>query len=117
MHELPLVKSIYNSVIRHAELNNAKKVTKVVLEIGVLRDFIPEFIQKYWDYISKKSIAEGSIIEVIDIPAFAQCSKCNTVYPIDMNDITKSKCPKCNYDSGTLVAGKELKIKGIEIEK
>lgn len=117
MHELPLVKSIYNSVVKHAETNNAKKVTKVVLEIGVLRDFVPEIIQKYWDYISKGSITEGSLIIVDEIPASAECGKCHTLYPIDMNDVINSKCPICGYDSGTLITGKELKIRGIEIEK
>ncbi len=117
MHELPLVKSIYKSVISFAEKNDVKKITKVVLEIGVVRDFIPEIVQKYWDYVSKGSMSEGSVIEIISIPATAKCGKCGTVYPIDVTNLIASKCPKCCYDRGNLVTGNELKIKGIEVER
>lgn len=117
MHELPLVKSIYKSVISFAEKNNVKKITRVVLEIGVVRDFIPEIVQKYWDYVSKDGISEGSIVEIISIPATARCGKCGTVYPIDTTNLIKSKCPKCKFDRGNLVTGDELKIKGIEVER
>ncbi len=117
MHELPLVKSIYKSVIGVAEQNEVKKITKVVLEIGVVRDFIPEIVQKYWDYVSKGSISEGSTVEIIEIPATAKCGKCGTVYEIDTSNLAKSKCPKCRYGRGNLVTGNELKIKGIEVER
>ena len=29
------------------------------MQIGVLRDYIPEIMQKYWDYIVKGGIAEN----------------------------------------------------------
>ncbi len=117
MHELPLVKSIYKTVINFAQKNGAQKVTRVVLEIGVVRDFIPEIVQKYWDYVSKDSMGQGSSIEIISIPATAKCGKCGTVYSIDTTNLIKSKCPKCKFDRGTLVTGNELKIKGVEIER
>ncbi len=117
MHELPLVKSIYKTVINFAQENALTKITKVVLEIGVVRDFIPEIVQKYWDFVSKDSISEGSIIEIITIPATAKCGKCGTVYPIDTTNLISAKCPKCRFDSGNLVTGNELKIKGIEVER
>ncbi len=117
MHELPLVKSIYKTVISFAEKNNVPKITKVVLEIGVVRDFIPEIVQKYWNYVSKDSIGENSVVEIITIPATAKCGACGTVYPIDTTNLIESKCPKCKYDRGTLITGNELKIKGIEVER
>lgn len=117
MHELPLVKSIYKSVISFAEKNDVKKITRVVLEIGVARDFIPEIVQKYWDYVSVDSLSKGSIIEIVSIPATASCGKCGTVYPIDTTNLINSRCPKCKYDRGTLITGNELKIKGIEVER
>lgn len=117
MHELPLTKSIFNSVIRKAESVNAESVTRVVLEIGVLRDFIPSMVQKYWDYIAQGSIAEGSVIDIKEVPAAAICGKCGTKYLIDRNNIAESCCPKCGYESGSLLTGSEMRIVGIEIVK
>ena len=117
MHELPLVKSIYKTVINFAEQNAVKKITKVVLEIGVVRDFVPEIVQRYWEYVSTDEMSKGSIVEIVTIPATAKCGKCGRIYPLNTKKLLKSKCPKCKYDRGTLVTGNELKIKGIEVER
>lgn len=117
MHELPLVKSIYQQVMKNAEKNNAKKVTLVVLQIGILRDFIPELVQKYWDYITKDSIASGSEIVIEEVPAFLKCHKCHKVYPINLNEMENNACPMCLCKEASIVTGNELKIRGIEIER
>ena len=46
MHELPFTKSIYNAVMKKASEVGAKRVVMVALEVGVLRDYIPEIVQK-----------------------------------------------------------------------
>lgn len=116
MHELPLVKSIFKSVKQKAEENNASRVVMVQLEIGVLREFVPEIIQKYWDYITPATILENSIIDVVEIPASAQCSQCENVYLLDLQNLFTSVCNQCGCETGTLVTGREMKIKGIQIE-
>jgi len=117
MHELPITKSIFKSVITKAESVNARSVKRVVLEIGILRDFIPEIVQKYWDYISPGSIAEGSRIEIRELNAVAACGRCGNEYTITKDRIATAHCPVCGYDRGQLIAGSELRIVGIEIEK
>ncbi len=115
MHELPITKSIFASVIKHAEQNGAKTVEKVCLEVGELREFIEEIVQKYWDYISRGSIAEHARVEITTIPITARCGMCDTVYGIDVLAISESICPKCGHESGELLTGRELRIRGIEI--
>jgi len=115
MHELPFTKSIFRTVSAKAEQVGAKGVSIVALEVGVLRDYIPEIVQKYWDYVARGSIAEGAKIEIKLIPATVKCSGCGEVFEIDIKNLTSSKCPKCGYEKGQLVTGRELKIIGIEI--
>lgn len=115
MHELPFAKSIYQNVMKVAEENRAQKVLKVQLEVGELRDFIPELVQKYWDYIAAGSIAEGAEIEMTIIRATASCRDCGTVYTVDVAHMQSSRCPQCGCDIGTLLTGRELKIMNIEI--
>lgn len=115
MHELPFAKSIFKSVISKAEANQAKAVTLTVIEVGVLRDFVPEIVQKYWNYVTKGSIAEGSVIEMREIPATVECKECQTVYEIDVQHLIASHCPKCGCQSGKMLTGRELRIIGIEI--
>ena len=116
MHELPFTKSIYNAVMKKASEVGAKRVVMVALEVGVLRDYIPEIVQKYWDYIAKGDIAEGSTIEIETIPATVSCRVCGTIYEVDVSDIANANCPECGCPTGKLVTGRELRIVGIEIE-
>lgn len=117
MHELPITKSIFNTVVQRAEVEKAKSVRRVVLEIGVLRDFVPMIVQKYWDYISAGSIAEGSVIEIREVDAGAVCGSCGQTYTIGRDNISNACCPKCGYRYGRLVSGSELRIVGMEIER
>ncbi len=117
MHELPIIKSIYKSVITKAEGAGAKKVKRVVIEVGILRDFIPELVQKYWDFISPGSIAEGSVIELRELDASAACGRCGKEYAITKENIGNPQCPVCGYRRGRLISGSELRLVGIEIEK
>lgn len=117
MHELPITKSIFKTVVSRAEKAGASHVNKVVLEIGILRDFVPSMVQKYWDYIAPGTIAEGAKVEIIDIDAAAQCGRCGNEYTITRERVADAKCPVCGHEGGRLIGGDELRIKGIEIVK
>lgn len=114
MHELPIAKSIFRSVIKKAQECGASSVTRVRIEAGELREFVEPILQKYWDYISRGSLAEGAVIELITLPVTVSCGKCKTVYSPDMQDMNAC-CPKCGFDRGELLTGRELKITGMEI--
>ncbi len=115
MHELPFTKGIFRSVMRKAESVDAVGINIVVLEIGVLHDFIPEFVQKYWDFISRGTIAEGSKVEIRWKNGTAVCGQCATQYEITKENMLTSVCPSCGYEYGSMVSGNEMKIVGIEI--
>jgi len=117
MHELPITKSIFKTVVTKAEGAGATKVTRVVLEIGILREFIPEMVQKYWNYIAVGSIAEGATIEIQEVDAVARCGRCSNEYNITKEHIADARCPVCGYPRGELLAGDTLRILGIEISK
>ncbi len=116
MHELPIAKTIYRSVMKKAEECGAARVLRVVIEAGELREYVEAILQKYWDYISEGSIAQGAKIELISLPATVRCGKCAEVYALDIDDLEASRCPQCGFDSGELLTGRELRIKGMEID-
>jgi len=117
MHELPITKSIFKTVVSRASAEGATAVTRVVLEIGILRDFVPEIVQKYWDYIAPGTIAEGAVIEIRELDAVARCVRCENVYNITKGHIAEARCPQCGYERGELLSGDSLRIVGIEIKR
>lgn len=115
MHELPFTKGIHKTVLRKAESVGATHVNRVVLEIGVLHDFIPEFVQRYWDFISQGTITEGSLVEIRWKNALVMCGRCNTQYEVDKDGMLDPRCPQCGFEFGTTLSGNEMRIIGIEI--
>lgn len=101
--------------IQSGEENNAKKILGVYLRIGELRDFVEEITQKYWDYLSEGTIAEGAKIKFERVPVSAICHGCNNIFCFDWRAVDKLCCPICENLDVELLNGTELEIKEISI--
>ena len=104
-----------NIVTSHAEQNGANRVLTIQLEIGRLRDFVPEWIQKYFDHLSKGTVAEGAVLNIEWIPAKLACSSCGEGREVDVQSLDDACCPSCGKDTCSLVSGTEYRVKNIGI--
>jgi hydrogenase nickel incorporation protein HypA/HybF len=116
MHELPITESILNIVLKHAQLNNACKVVTVSLQIGKLSDIEDEWIQRYFDYLSKDTLAAGAKLKIERIPATVKCNACSNIYEAEIKKMGKLACPACGGTEGTLVSGRDYHIKEMEVQ-
>jgi hydrogenase nickel incorporation protein HypA/HybF len=116
MHELPITESILKIVLNHAQLNNASQVLTVNLQIGKLSDIEDEWIQRYFDYLSKDTIAAGAKLKIERMPAMVQCNACSHTYEADIQKMGNLTCPACGQTKGTLISGREYHIKDMEIQ-
>ena len=115
MHELPITKSILDVVVKHASLNRVGKVVAITLNIGVLSDLEPEFIQKYFDWISKGTVAEGAILKMNKSPLILLCSACSWSFEQDLSS-ESFICPECGAGDGfRIVSGKGYYIQDMEV--
>lgn len=115
MHELPITESILNIVLRHAEENEAVKIVNINLRIGELSDIVDEWVQRYFDYLSKDTIAEGATLQIERSPVIFQCTACEKDFRFDIRKIKDIVCPNCGGKSVELVSGREFYIKNIEV--
>jgi len=115
MHELPVTESILNIVIKHALKANVKKVVSISLKIGEMSDLEDEWIQKYFDYLSKDTIAEGAKLNIEKVPVKFRCNACSEVYPVKIRQAGTFECPACNSLEATMVSGREYHIKDMEV--
>lgn len=116
MHELPITESILKVVLSHAEKNNAVKIVKIYLQVGMLSDLEDEWIQHYFDYLSKGTIAEEAKLVIERMPVVLQCNECSESYEIEKTQISDYSCPKCGKKNSRLVSGKEYYIKNMEVQ-
>jgi hydrogenase nickel incorporation protein HypA/HybF len=116
MHELPITESILKIVLKHAEMHSVRKVMAIHLQIGKLSDLEDDWIQRYFDYLSRGTLAEGAKLKIERTPVLVQCKACSTSYEAEMARRDDLVCPACGEKGGTLLSGREYTIKEMEVQ-
>jgi hydrogenase nickel incorporation protein HypA/HybF len=116
MHELPITESILKIVLKHAAKNGAAKVVTIRMSVGQLSDLQDEWIQHYFDYLSKGTAAEGAKLAIERPPARVRCDACSNAYEVRTARIAEITCPECGQKGGTLLSGREYYIKEMEVQ-
>lgn len=115
MHELSVTESLLQVVLRHAGEGGAGKVVSVSVQIGELSDLVSDWLQRYFDYLSQGTIAEGARIRIERIPATFRCDACGDVFPADPRTREAIRCPRCASEAMTLLTGRECFVQQIEV--
>ena len=115
MHELQVTHRILNIVLRHAQANGATRVVSIQLRIGELSDLENEWIQKYFNHISKGTPAENAALKIEKIPVVMKCNGCEYAFNVNIRQIKDTRCPKCAHDKCILISGSEYKIKNMVV--
>jgi len=116
MHELPVTGEILKIVLKHAELNAVFRVVTVNLQVGKLSDLEDDWIQRYFDYLSKDTVAEGAKLKIERIPIILRCRSCLASDEAEASKLAEWVCPKCGEKNGELVSGREYRIKDMEVQ-
>jgi hydrogenase nickel incorporation protein HypA/HybF len=120
MHEFSVASGIMDSVLEEAEKHGAKKVTKIVLEIGQLSMISVEQLVFALEILSEGTLAEGAEVDCRVLPLKIECDKkhVSEIMPEkrDVYSLTKKlKCPVCG-DAAKPLGGRECMIKEITAE-
>ncbi len=72
-------------------------------------------MQKYFDYLSEGTVAEGAKIKVEWVPIVLRCTECGESFEVAAKELSGVACPKCHIENKfSLVSGKEYQIKNME---
>ena len=114
MHELPVTERILDICLSHGAKNQVTKIISVSLRVGEMSDLEDEWIQHYFSYLAKDSIAAEAKLVIERVPVVMSCSECNHSFQIDVKAMKEIQCPECSSKKCTLVSGKEYYIKDME---
>jgi hydrogenase nickel incorporation protein HypA/HybF len=114
MHELSVTQSILDISLEYARRHRAEKILAVDLRIGEVTDFDDEWIQRYFDFVSKGTLAEGAQLRITRIPAKLQCNSCSSVFPLDRST-WNNQCPSCQSKDTQLISGREFRVEALEV--
>lgn len=113
MHEMSLAEGIIDLVEDAARRENAGRVGLVVLEIGRLSSVEPEALRFCFDVVSKGGIADGAVLEIVDVPGVGWCMPCGAT--VAMNEFYGA-CPVCGSHQVQPTGGTEMRVREIAIE-
>ena len=108
-----MTKSILSIVLQHAETSQVSRVLSISLRIGALSDLEDEWIQRYFDYLSKGTVAEGAKIMIERVPVKVKCESCSNCFEIDIKRVEEIRCPECGDKQCSLVSGSEYYIENM----
>jgi len=112
MHELSLVGAVVESLEEMAREKGWKKVTKVTLKIGRMRQVIPEVMVFSFSVATEGTIMEGSSLEIEEVPLTSRCLVCGEEW-----EGLFFLCPRCGSDEIETTGGMEMDLKSVEVEE
>lgn len=116
MHELSIMQSILDIVLEYAGKNNARKVNRIYLKIGELSGFIPDWMQRYFDFVSEGTIADKAEVIIEWAPGMIKCGSCGKEYQVTKEEFD-FRCPVCGDCSDIeIISGREYNLTSIEVD-
>jgi hydrogenase nickel incorporation protein HypA/HybF len=115
MHELAVTESLLQVVLRHARESGAERVVSVSVRIGEPSDLVNDWVQRYFDHLSRDTIAAGAVIRIERTPATFRCGACGEVFPADLRSREAIRCPLCASGETVLVSGRGCLVQQIEV--
>ncbi len=112
MHELSICESIMETIEAEAEKQNFSRVKRICLEIGPLSGVEVEALRFGFDVVTKSSIAEGALLDIVQPSAQAWCMSCLKTVPVENR---YDACPTCGSAGLEIKGGDELRIKELEV--
>ena len=115
MHELQVTESILNIVLQHASKHDVSKVVVIHLRVGELSDLEDEWMQRYFDYLSRDTLAENARLAIERAPIVLRCDSCSHSFEVQKEGLRQVACPECGESRCQLVSGREYFVKNIEV--
>lgn len=109
MHELSICRSIAGIVRKHS---GDRPIRTVNVQIGQLRQIIPETLTYCWSLVSQATELEGSSLRVESVPARIRCTSCSGTETITAPIMV---CSGCGGHRVEVVSGEEFLITSLEL--
>ncbi len=113
MHELSVMQGILEVVLRHAGKSGVSRVEAVNLQVGVLSHLREEWMQKYFDHLTRGTAAEGAVLRVERVAAVLSCRECGARF--EWSGEGNPICSACSSQRADLVSGREYTVASLEV--
>jgi hydrogenase nickel incorporation protein HypA/HybF len=109
LHELSISRSIAATVRDNAA---GRPVGRVRIELGQLRQIVPETLRHCWSLVVEGTDLEGSTLEITEVPAALKCRSCGARFTLIAAIF---RCEHCGSREVTIASGEEFMITSYDI--
>ncbi|QCI28650.1 hydrogenase maturation nickel metallochaperone HypA [Caminibacter pacificus] len=113
MHEYSIVDSLLQLAEEHAIKNNAKKVTKLEIKIGVLSGVEPDLLKTAFDTFKEGTMCEEAEFIMKIQPVVVRCEKCGFEGELSKDEYL---CPQCQSGNIKIIDGEDMYLMSLELE-
>jgi hydrogenase nickel incorporation protein HypA/HybF len=110
VHELAIAEAVVDIVCRHA---GERRVTRVELQVGHLRQVVPEALAFAFDLVVRGTLAEGAELVIEHVQAVGRCRDCAAESVLEAFPL---QCESCRSLDIELLRGEELLVDCLETD-
>jgi len=113
MHEYSVVQALLEQIETVAKENDAQKVTKIIVKIGVMSGAEPHLLEIAFNTFKEKTICDGAEFVMNIQPLTIECRACKSI-----SELAKIHycCPKCESTDVRVVDGEDMFLMTLEME-
>ncbi len=112
MHEFSIARSICRIAFEEAEKHGASCITTVCVEVGMMRQVVPELLRTAFGVASKGTTLEGAVLEIHSVPITTRCCSCNHFASCETLPL---QCDNCGSNDVQFAGGNDLRVSSIRI--
>lgn len=109
MHELSICTAVAEIVREHAA---GQPVRRVHLDVGHLRQVVPDTLRFHWDIIVGGTALEGSSLAINHVPVALRCRACDATSTLDE---PLFRCAECDSSEVDVTSGEELLVTCLDL--
>lgn len=114
MHEFSLADSLVEQIGEIAAEHGMDRIDTIALEVGELRQVVPEVMQLAFREVARGSAADGAALILSVVEARARCRRCDRTFRPAVADYS---CPACRVADVSVLAGDDLILASISAEE
>ena len=111
MHELAIAGHVVGIAARHAD---GRRVTKVYLKVGHLRQVVPSALSFSFELVAQGTSVEAAELVLEEVPAAGLCRRCGVESRLEAFPL---QCGACGRPDLEITQGEDLYVESLEMEE
>ncbi|MEO1938691.1 MAG: hydrogenase maturation nickel metallochaperone HypA [Sulfurimonas sp.] len=113
MHEYSVVQALLEQIEDIAEQNDASKVTKIIVKIGVMSGIEAHLLEIAFNTFKEKTICDGAEFVMNIQPLKIRCNSCESESELEKIHYC---CQKCQSTDVEVIDGEDMFLMSLEME-